>query len=225
MTEKSCPHCGEEIRTVGDKPALFCQHCGKAIAEHQESPLSRRLRAEKNPKKKHAMIQAALAENPDDFDANRALLHHGRLHEPFAVRKGISFANIKCHLLSVLEKPSEYTSAELDEKYEELLRGEQLRRTMALAPDADAFFDAYLLRLASEYVDLFLRGDSRNSGIFGFPMREDTVARRCARTVRAMLEEIDRTPRLDAGERASMRRALCRGYAQVFPSYAAELRD
>lgn len=217
----TCPHCGQTVDT-GDATARFCPLCGQALATQpaQPSDLERRLTAEKKPKKKYAMIQAELAKNPDDFAANAALLFHGRLHEPMKGR-ALDFSIIKCHLLCVFHEPDQYPKDVLDDKYEELLRGAQLRRTMALAPDADAFFGAYIRRLAFEYIDLFIRGDSRYSNVaFGIGRTPESLARKCADPVRAMLAEIAQTGRLTEAERALLLASLREGYAQVFPGFA-----
>lgn len=222
----TCPHCGQTV-DIGDATARFCPLCGQALATQptQPSDLEKRLAAEKKPKKKYAMIQAELAKNPDDFAANMALLYHGRLHEPMK-GKALDFSIIKCHLLCVFHEPDKYSREALDDKFEELLRGGQLRRTMALAPNGEAFFGEYIRRLAFEYVDLFIRGDSRYSNVaFGIGRTPESLARKCAEPVRTMLAEIGRNGRLTEGERALLLSSLREGYAQVFPGFARFIED
>ncbi|MDL2319314.1 zinc ribbon domain-containing protein [Eubacteriales bacterium OttesenSCG-928-A19] len=218
MTTMQCPHCGGEIQNEKGQPARFCPYCGKTLQTGQgPSPLEQRLGAERKPKKKHQIIQEVLAQNPDDLEANRALLFHGRLHEPMARGRDLDFSIIKCHLLSVFHTPEKYAPEILAAKYEELLRGPQLRRTMALSPDPDAFFAEYIDRLAYEYVDLFVRGDSKYSAVaFGIGRTPDSLARKCAEPVRDMLAEIERTDRLSETERALLRGAVRTAYARVF---------
>ncbi|MDR0896847.1 MAG: hypothetical protein LBN04_03220 [Oscillospiraceae bacterium] len=222
MQTLQCPRCGGEITYETGRTPRLCPFCAAAFVATDpaapDSPLEARLKAETRPKKKYAMIQAALRENPDDFAANRALLFHGRLHEPMRGHS-VDFSIVKCHLMHIFEDGVDNAAA-----YEELLRGDQLRRTMALAPDADAFFAAYLRRLAYEYIDLFIRGDSRNArGALGFPLRAETVAARCAEAVRKMLEGVMGSARLEAGEKLLLTEAIRDGYARAFPGEVERL--
>lgn len=223
MANIQCPHCGDDIQVEEGKSVRFCPHCGRALgAENtmEPSPLDERLYKEKNPKKKYRIIKEALDAAPDDFAANRALLFHGRLHESLANKKGLDYSIIKSYLLSMFHTPDLYTPDQLDEKYDELLRGAQLVKTMALSPDAEAFFDDYIFELAYTYVDLFIRGDSRNNSLaFGFNRSQESTARKCVEPVREMLAEIERTERLAARERGLLLRAVRAGYSRVFPGY------
>jgi hypothetical protein len=223
MQTLQCPHCGGEITYETGRIPRLCPFCAAAFAATDpaapDSPLEARLKAETRPKKKYAMIQAALRENPDDFAANRALLFHGRLHEPMRGHQ-VDFSIVKCHLMHIFEDGADDAAA-----YEELLRGEQLRRTMALSGDGDAFFAAYLRRLAYEYIDLFIRGDSRNTrGALGFALRAETVAERCAGAVRRMLEGVMGSARLDEGEKLMLLEAVRDGFARAFPGEAGRVQ-
>ena len=227
MTAIQCEKCGESMQAQEGKTPRLCPFCGSPYAEEADplapSPLDAQLSQVRDPKKKYRMIQEALSAAPDDFAVNRALLFHGRLHEPMRGR-GIDFSIIKSHLLSVFETPEAYDDATLSGKYDELLRGPQLQKTMALAPDPQAFFEAYLRRLAWEYVDLFIRGDSRNSQtIFGFSRSPDSTARRCAWPVRRMLNAIRDSGRLDEKTRALLLDAVREGYLGLFPGFAGLL--
>lgn len=170
------------------------------------------------------MIMAVLSEFPDDFEANKALLFHGRLHEPMTTRHAVDYSVIKCHLLSVFHTPEAYAPDVLSSKLEELLRGPQLQKTMALSPDAELFFSEYMRRLAFEYVDLFIRGDSRNSTFaFGIPRSGASMARSCAVSVRRMLSGIAVSDHLSETERMLIESALRDAYARVFSGYQEEL--
>ncbi len=228
MTVIRCTHCGGEIQHPGGPAPRFCPFCGQPLAASTQaapSPLETALAAEKNPKKKYKMIQDALAKTPNDFFANRALLFHGRLHEPMRGR-ALDFSIIKCHLLSVFEKPESYTDAQIDEKLSDLLHSDQLKRTMSLSDDAELFYIEYLRRLAYEYVDLFIRGDSRYSRVaFGFHRSPDSLARACADPVRRMLRKIDASPHLDETSRGLLLSAVRDGYARVFPGSVQFLEE
>lgn len=224
--EAKCPHCGMDVQKTSAVPARFCPFCGKTLGNAAQGPsdLEKRIQAEKNPKKKYKIIQDALAAAPDDFDANLALLYHGRLHESLTHGNKLDYAIIKCHLLSIFHTPDQYTPQELDAKYEELLRGPQLQKTMALAPDPDALFAEYVYALAAQYVDLFIRGDTRNNSVgFGFMRSQASLARRCAPIVRGMMAMIAGEERMTLPERQLFAAALREGYARSFPGHMGEL--
>lgn len=228
MSALPCPHCGSAV-SFEALPVRFCPFCGGSLATAEPPPLSaleRRVQAERKPQKKYALIQAVLQANPDDFAANRALLFHGRLHEPPQRGRTLVFSNIKCHLLSIFENPAQYDEATLAAKHDELLRGPQLLRTMALAPNADAFFAFYLDMLAGLYIELFIRGDSRvRTYAFGFQRSDAAMARQAADPVRRMLVNIQQSPRLTEAERALLLQAVRKGFAQAFPGYREALEQ
>lgn len=228
MTTQHCPYCQGEIQQEEGRPIRFCPFCGKSLGQAAStaapSKLAQQLDAEKQPKKKYALIQAALQANPDDFDANRALLFHGRLHEAPKHGKRIIFSNIKCYLFSAFDPAAELSAAERDAMVQELLHDAQLAKTLSLAPDADAFLVEYLHTLAHQYVDLFLRGDSRNSTVmFGFPRSPAATAQRCAGILRQMFAAIAASPALSDAERLLLLGALRDGYEKTFPGYATSL--
>lgn len=224
MQPANCPNCGKAF-PVGNSSSTsairFCPYCGQSTAAtSMPSALAERLQNEKKPKKKYAIIQEALAQSPDDFEANKALLYHGRLHEPLTTRHAVDFSIVKCHLFSVFHTPEAYTPDQLDAKLSELLRGEQLRRVMALAPDGGQFFLEYLGRLAFEYVDLFIRSDSKYSRIaFGMGRTPESTARKCAEPVRDMLDAIRQSDHLSDEDRPLLLAAVRNGYARVFSGY------
>jgi len=207
---------------MADEGARFCSSCGAPMADAAPvppSPLAERLAAATKPDQKYRIIREALAENPEDFEANEALLFLGRLHEK---RRGrhIDFSVIKCHLMSIYDEPGRFPQAEYAAKHHELFEGEQLVRTMALANNPSAFWSAYLLRMAREYIDLFIRGDSRYATWgFGFSRSMDSLAKSCAEPVRRMIERIRADASLDDERRAQVERAVRDGFAAVFPGH------
>lgn len=228
MVTKTCTHCGGSVQAEADRPLALCPYCAKPFAKAESaapSALQKQLKALKTPKQKYALIMEALAREPNDFDANEALLYHGRLHEPMTGR-GIDYAIIKCHLISVLDHPEIYNEAKLKEKYDELLRGPQLLKTMALAADPEGFFIAYLRRLTFEYIDLFIRGDSQYSRTaFGFFKSNSAIAKNCLAPVRRMLRNVSKTPYLDEAQRLLIRDAIMDGYRAAFPGDAELLLE
>lgn len=223
-----CPHCNSNIPAEEGQQVRFCPFCGKSLVPAQApSALAQQLQKEKKPKKKYELIQAALAANPDDFDANRALLFHGRLHEPLMMKgQRTDYSIIKCHLMNIFDTPENYSASELADKYEELLRSAQLSKTMSLAPDPDAFFAEYLYDLAFQYIDLFLRGDSKyNALAFGIARSHGAVARQCAVPVRRMLATAAASAFLTPEEKVLLLGALREGYNRVFSGYAENLDE
>jgi hypothetical protein len=80
--------------------------------------------------------------------------------------------------------------------------------------------------MAEEYIDLFIRGDSRYAtwGL-GFSRPADSLAKSCADPVRRMIRRIGVDERLDDERREQMMRAVIDGYAAVFPRYRAEIES
>lgn len=217
----NCNHCGQ---TLPGEETKFCPSCGKPVtAQAEKSALERELADVKDPKKRYKLIRAALERSPDDFAANEALLFHGRLHEPMRGGRRLDFSIIKSNLLCIFDEPEKLRPDEIREKLQELLHDAQLERTMALAPDAQAYFAAYLYRMAREYIDLFIRGDSRYTSLaFGIPRMGESLARRCGEPVRRMLQNIDNSDELDDAQRTLLREALYAGYAHAFPGYTLD---
>lgn len=231
MNTKTCAHCGGTFQVEPDRPPAFCPFCGMALesaAVRSPSDLEAALRKAKKPKDKFNLIMEALAKNPDDFEANEALLYHGRVHETLSrLSHGkLDFSTIPCHLLAVLERPEDYTDAETGAKFEELLRGPQLQKTMRLAENPEAFFVGYLRRMALDYINLFIQGDSRNTKMaFGFGRSQASAAKACARPVQRMLENLRTAPQVDDKTRDILRRAIVDGYGSVFAGYGELLYE
>lgn len=215
-----CAYCGHSLQVP---EGSFCPYCGERISEPTQaepSELALLLEKEKNPKKKYKLIQAALSRNPDDFEANEALLYLGRLHEPLR-GKDIDFSVIKCHLLCIYDEPERLRPDTIEQKWAELFEGEALRRVMALSGDEKGFFVGYLRRLAREYVELFIRGSNRYASFaFGIPRPPDSMARSCGVPVARMVERVAADERLPEETRQILVDALQKGYAAVFPGYS-----
>ena len=230
MLEMKCPQCGGTMQVEEGRFLRACPYCGAPLERGGEAPaweipgpseLETRLEKEQNPKKKYKLIQQALERDPDDFCANRALLYHGRLHEGLMrSRGGPDYSIIKCYLLNIFEAPEKYSESELDEKYEELLRGAQLKKVLSLCGDEELFMRDYLNHLCMQYVELFIRGETRNSTLaFGIRRTLDSTAKLCAVPVRKMLETLRVTPRLNGNEneRAMLLGSIRASYEALFP--------
>lgn len=238
MLEMKCPACGGTMQVEEGRLLRACPYCGAELLHETgkaawqipgPSDLEKRLAKEQNPKKKYKLILAELEKNPDDFGANRALLYHGRLHENVMKRGGsLDYSIIKCYLFNIFESPERYTEAELDERYAELLEGEQLQKVLSLCGDADVFFRDYIRTLSAQYIELFIRGESRNSTYaFGFRRSLDSTARLCSEGVNKMLRTIAGSARLNGREeiRALLLSAVREGYNALFPGKSAYLES
>lgn len=211
MLEMRCPACGGTMQVEEGRLLRACPYCGKELIQEKAKPvwqvpgpgeLEKKLEKISDPKKKYKLIQEALAKDPDDFFANRALLYHGRLHEGIFQRGGkLDYSILKCYLFNIFEKPESYSDEELDAKYEELLRGAQLKKVLSLCEAPDVFMREYFRFLSLQYVDLFIRGETKNSTYaFGFRRPMESVAKMCAVPVSRMLDTIRTTPHLDRNE-------------------------
>lgn len=223
----TCPYCGGGLQPKTEGKAVFLQ------AEDRVAPAARepapsganaealeilaRAEKQKDPKKRYKLYCDAQRIAPDSFEVNRALLYHGRLHEPYG-RKGLDYSAFKCYLMNIFEHPGEYTATQMTEKLDELLEGEQLRRTLAASPDPDAFFAEYLRHLTDEYVTMFIHGRSANSVYFlGIRRTNDSAASQCAACVRTMLREVSICGRLNGAQREIIRQQLRSSFTKLFP--------
>ena len=128
-----------------------------------------RAEAQKDPVQKYAILQQAAENYPDSLQVAKALLFLGRLYERNSKRA--DFSIIKCHLLMMYLEPKQFAKARKDEMRQELFAHPQLKKCLSLSTDEEGFWQQYLQRLAGEFIQLFLRGDSRYMRrIFGFAM-------------------------------------------------------
>ncbi|MDR3051118.1 MAG: hypothetical protein LBU67_05300 [Oscillospiraceae bacterium] len=198
------------------------------IARAPENPqvaeLLRRADAEQSPAKRYALYQQALALDGDSLAANLALLHHGRLHE--GIRHPNDYGIFKAYLFHIYEQPGDYTPQARQDKAREFFDHPLLQKALSLSADADATLDAYLHRLAREYVQLFLRGRNAISHhIFGFSRGEQDVARTCASIVAAMLDRIAQDDCLTPDERTRLAAALRAVFCAEFSAGDAALQN
>ncbi len=165
MTQAYCPHCGKSLESL--EKAAFCPFCGQAIAKEASaaakepealSALLAQISSVTDPKKKHALLLEAEKEYPDSLAVAQELLFLGRLYERGG--RNVDFSIIKCYLFMLYLHPSQLSPARQAELRTEFFAHPQLEKCLALTDDQDAFLRKYLTRLAGEFIQLFLRGDS-----------------------------------------------------------------
>lgn len=224
---KTCAHCNGSLQVEPDRPLLYCPFCGTAFESDASQPSSFMvaLRQLNKPMDKYKLILETLEKKPDDFEANEALLYHGRLHEALS-RGKLDYSAIPCYLLVILDKPEKYTLEAINQKFEELMNGAQLAKTMRLSPNPDVFFIGYLKRMAQEYISLFIQGDSQNSRTaFGFSKSRSSIAKSCAHAVRRMLQNLEAAPQLSGHQQGILKTAIIEGYSSLFAEYSDYLYE
>lgn len=216
MDHRLCPKCHKEIQPQSG--AAFCPFCGAALAltsPNGEEPqavtqLLQQTAHMTDPRKKHELLQQALAQYPDSLALNQALLYLGRLYERGG--KDVDFSVIKCFLLKPYLDPEEFSHQRKAELYQELFSHPLLEKCLALAGDRDGFMRAYLLHLSEAFISLFLRGDSRYMRRFlGFGL-EGRAAKLLAGPAAYMLN----TMRKDAFLTPPQRDMLMQQFYQAF---------
>ena len=124
-----------------------------------------RANAAQDPVERHALLSRAEEMEPDNLAVQRALLLLGRLHERNAKR--VDFTVIKSYLLRCFEY--ELPRAEYDACIEEMTNHPRLARCLSLCADRAEFLSGYFYDLSRQYIELFLRGDSRHvPNLLGF---------------------------------------------------------
>lgn len=208
-----CPRCHKPAQAAD---AAFCAYCGapmpkdaSAVPEAVQEVLAR-VKATSDPKKKYDLLTKAQQDEPDSLDIARELLHLGRLYERGG--RNVDFSVIKCYLLHMYLTPREFSEEQKAAMRKELFHHPQLERCQALAPDAEGFTREYLMRLSSEFADLFLKGSSTYMHSF-FGIRFNSRADKLLASPAArMLAAIHGDTQLEGDERAMLYECFYRGY-------------
>ncbi len=213
-----CPHCGKSLEAVNG--AAFCPFCGGAVetqSKAQPEPeeakaLLTKLQGEPDVRKKHAGLLEAQQRFPESLAIAQELLHMGRLYERGS--RQLDFSIIKCYVLMPFLKPQELPRQRREELVEEIFRHPQLEKCLALSGDPEGFTWRYLLRLNREFIELFLRGDSRYMRrIFGIGL-DSQAPKYLAGPVACMLQTIRKEDSLEPQQRDMLMRALYQAFAE-----------
>ncbi len=123
-------------------------------------------RKEPDPVFRHKLLMRANDINPDDIAVQRAILMLGKLYEKS--NKGVDFTKIKCYILHVFEHPEKHSEEDIKACATELFNDPQLLLCLRLANDGKKFLEKYLLEIFSDYIRVFIAGDSSNvPSVFG----------------------------------------------------------
>ncbi len=208
-----CPACCREL-PVSD--AAFCPYCGKALQNAQrEVPqevkrVLSEVEKQKDPVQKHKMLTDAEQRFPDSLEIAEEILFLGRLYERSP--KKLDYSVIKCYLWQMYLTPKEFSLAQKNAMREELVRHPRLERCLELAPDRDAFMRRYLIRLAGEFVHVFLMGSTHYTRtVFGFRV-DNRMGRVLADPAADMLCAIRGDDALEHAERAMLYDAFYRAF-------------
>jgi hypothetical protein len=165
-----------------------------------------------DPRKKFELLRAAEQEYPQSLGVARELLFLGRLHERGG--RNVDFSIIKCFLLMVYLEPGQFTKQRRDELRNELFHHPQLEKCLSLCEDQESFLRQYLLRMAGDFIVLFLRGDSRYMRrIFGFGL-DSRAPKLLADPVAGMIQRIQDDEALSPEQRDMLSRTVYQAFAK-----------
>jgi len=217
MNDNHCPHCGKPVNELAD--ASFCPFCGGRLktAEPErvsESAIVRdileQVKKTEDPRKKHALLLEAEQQDPQSLAVAQELLFLGRLH--MRGGKHLDFSIIKCYLFMLYLQPEQLSRTRQEELREELFAHPQLLKCLELCVNKDDFMRSYLLKLAGEFIFLFLRGDSRYMRrLFGFGL-ESRASKNLADPVAVMLNHMQRDEQLKPEQRNMLMSALYQAF-------------
>lgn len=221
----TCPHCGAELtHQLNGVTVAFFPVVKKRPEREEVLALLEKAEAQPDPKKKHKLLQEAIALDPESYQANLALLMLGKLYE--RDRRPGDYRMIKCYLLHMFEEPGQHSEEERAEMVRELTADPLLLRVMALSADEQAFWREYLGRLSMEYLNVFVKGRNGISRLaFGIPRSGKDVARGVAAVTRVMIRNVSEERQLEALQRQQLRDTLRETYLTMFPEYPDFLRD
>ena len=210
-----CPHCHKPLNAP--QGAAFCPFCGGALScespreNEQVASALLALAEEKNLRKKHDALLRLEAEYPDSLAVAEELLYMGQLYE--RDKRVGDFRVIKSYLLQPYLEPKAFKEALKSELRDELFHHPQLLRCVELAGTED-YLRVYLTRLSTDYIRLFLHGNSRYMRrIFGFGM-ERNAARYLAEPASVILGNIDKDAALREEQRTLLSHAFYAAFAQ-----------
>ena len=193
-----CRHCQ---RTVEGEGIAFCPYCGEKLeTAGQKTPAAKDAEAEKwiakamavtgYPERKKILLKGKEA-CPDSAEIDWELLFIGE--EGPKRGKMIDFSVIKCWALEIYHSPGDFSEAKRASMRSELFDSPALKSCLARFEDPERKQKEYLLRLCSDYIEIFLENNSSVMGFwFGIQLernREKKLAPHAAGIIGAMRKD------------------------------------
>lgn len=176
--------------------------------DEAERWISRALKTVSLPERKK-ILEEAKAACPDSFEIDWELLFIGS--PEFAPAKGYAdFSMLKSWLLQIYRIPEAFSEETADAMRHELFEGARLQAVLEASEDPEDAMRIYLDRLCREYVNVFLKEDSRVTATFFGLRLARNLDRRVSGAVAGMLERIDADEKLSAERKSMLRDALGR---------------
>ena len=163
-----CGHCGKLLQ----EGSRFCAFCGQALKRSAD---------DSSPEVKQWLLKAGQASDlirrekilmearsafPDTLSVEYELLFIGHRRQG---KGSFDFSIIKSYLLHMYFDPGLFSEQRKQENRTELFEDPQLLRCQSLSEDPELLLRDYLVRLSTEYFDVFLTQDHRiNRSLFGF---------------------------------------------------------
>ena len=219
-----CNHCGKKTEGEG---IAFCPYCGERLGfpnalqgEAEEAPVNpeaakwiERALKEKTIQKRKKVLEEAKSIFQDDRSIDWELLFIGK---PQKKRRDGDFFIIKSYLLQFYRSPVDFPEAQRMNMRRELFEGPELKQYLEKEQNPQRVMEDYLLRICTEYIEIFLEGDNRvNGSIFGFRLeraKEKTVARPAAEMIRRM----ERDEQLSPEQRKELPEAMYRAFSDRY---------
>ncbi len=191
-----CRQCEKEVTGEG---IAFCPYCGARLSAAEKKPSSKEaeewvrkaLSVTSLPERKK-ILEKAKAACPDAPEIDWEMLFIGT-PDPRPPKNRVDFSIIKSWLLHMYRKPGDFPEEKKKRMRQELFEGERLQAVLAASEDPEGKLHAYLDRLCTEYIDIFLMEDNQLMGtIFGIRM-----SRNCEKLLMEAAEEMARRIRED----------------------------
>ncbi len=153
-----------------------------------------------DPWERRRCVDKALSLAPDSLTVLRTALMLGELGT--VPRSKADMRQIKCWILTPLEKPDDFDEAERRRLIREIFDHPLLKKCLSVCGDPEAFMERYIQDLVRQYCSLFIASSSAHSGeILGFSTARSRL-RGISAPMADMLENTDACPFLTEEEKA-----------------------
>jgi len=210
-----CRQCGKTIEGEG---IAFCPYCGaKLVAEPAEEArngeaekwIRKALSVTSYPERKKILLKG-LEACPGSREIEWELLFVGE--DPKKKGRFIDFSIIRCWVLDIYRNPGNYSAEKRDSMRSYLFDSPQLARCLQMFDDPAVKQKEYLLRLCSNYIEIFLEGDNQVAGrLFGFSI-ERNKEKRMARPVAEMILRMKEDEKLSPDQREQLWKSMYQAY-------------